>query len=126
MNYRLVRRCARSSAARPCTLDRSNAGRLGFPPYCPVVPDQLATLGAALAGRYTIERELGRGGMATVYQAEDLKHRRKVAVKVLRPELCAVLGETGSSRRFALPPGSSTRTFCHSSTRERRTGSSTT
>jgi len=56
------------------------------------VPDQLATLGAALAGRYTIERELGRGGMATVYQAEDLKHRRKVAVKVLRPELCAVLG----------------------------------
>jgi serine/threonine protein kinase len=56
------------------------------------VPDQLATLRAALAGRYTIERELGRGGMATVYQAEDLKHRRKVALKVLRPELSATLG----------------------------------
>ena len=43
------------------------------------------------AGRYTIERELGAGGMATVYLAEDLKHHRKVAVKVLRPELAAVL-----------------------------------
>ncbi|MBI4502852.1 MAG: protein kinase [Gemmatimonadetes bacterium] len=41
---------------------------------------------------YTIERELGRGGMATVYLAEDLKHKRKVAIKVLHPELAAVLG----------------------------------
>ncbi len=49
-------------------------------------------LAAALAGRYTIERELGAGGMATVYLAEDLKHNRMVAVKVLRPELAAVLG----------------------------------
>src|SRR5437667_3873668 len=48
---------------------------------------------AALAGRYTIERELGRGGMATVYLAEDLRHQRKVAVKVLKPELAATLGE---------------------------------
>jgi len=56
------------------------------------VPDQLALLRAALANHYTIERELGRGGMATVYQAEDLKHHRKVALKVLRPELSAVLG----------------------------------
>jgi serine/threonine-protein kinase len=47
---------------------------------------------AALADRYRIERELGEGGMATVYYAEDLKHRRKVAVKVLRPELAAVIG----------------------------------
>ena len=47
----------------------------------------------ALADRYTIERELGAGGMATVYLAEDVKHHRKVAVKVLRPELAAVLGE---------------------------------
>ncbi len=46
----------------------------------------------ALADRYVIERELGSGGMATVYLAEDLKHHRKVAVKVLRPELAAVLG----------------------------------
>jgi tRNA A-37 threonylcarbamoyl transferase component Bud32 len=56
------------------------------------VPDQLALLCVALADRYAIEREIGRGGMATVYQAEDLKHQRKVAVKVLRPELSALLG----------------------------------
>jgi serine/threonine-protein kinase len=49
-------------------------------------------LTAALADRYAIERELGAGGMATVYLAEDLKHHRKVAVKVLRPELSAILG----------------------------------
>src|SRR6188768_4519763 len=47
---------------------------------------------AALAGRYRIERELGAGGMATVYLAYDSKHDRKVAIKVLKPELAAVLG----------------------------------
>ncbi len=52
----------------------------------------LERLSAALADRYTIEHEIGAGGMATVYLAEDLKHHRKVAVKVLRPELAAVLG----------------------------------
>ena len=46
---------------------------------------------AALADRYGLERQLGEGGMATVYLAEDLKHDRKVAVKVLRPELAAVM-----------------------------------
>src|SRR6266576_1754149 len=46
----------------------------------------------ALAGRYTIERELGHGGMATVYLAEDLKHRRRVALKVISPELASALG----------------------------------
>ena len=51
-----------------------------------------ARLATALAGRYAIERELGRGGMATVYLAEDLKHDRQVALKVLRPELSAVIG----------------------------------
>jgi serine/threonine-protein kinase len=50
------------------------------------------TLIGALADRYRIERELGSGGMATVYLAQDLKHDRKVAVKVLKPELAAVLG----------------------------------
>ncbi len=54
--------------------------------------DQLDRLKAALADRYKIERQLGVGGMATVYLAEDVKHDRKVAVKVLRPELAAVLG----------------------------------
>ncbi len=49
-------------------------------------------LAAALADRFTIERELGRGGMATVYLARDLKHDRPVALKVLRPELAAILG----------------------------------
>ena len=52
-------------------------------------PPRLAT---ALSGRYRIERELGAGGMATVYLAADLKHDRKVAIKVLKPELAAVLG----------------------------------
>ncbi|UCC85210.1 MAG: protein kinase, partial [Gemmatimonadota bacterium] len=54
--------------------------------------DQLDHLRTALADRYTIGREIGSGGMASVYLAEDLKHRRKVAVKVLRPELAATLG----------------------------------
>ena len=49
-------------------------------------------LSAALADRYRLERELGQGGMATVYLAEDIKHQRNVAVKVLKPELGAVLG----------------------------------
>jgi predicted ATPase len=56
------------------------------------VPDLISRLSAALADRYTIERELGAGGMATVYLAEDLKHKRKVALKVLRPELLAAGG----------------------------------
>src|SRR6184192_1431204 len=54
--------------------------------------DQLARLQTALADRYTIERELGRGGMATVYLAQDRKHHRQVAIKVLKPELAAALG----------------------------------
>jgi serine/threonine protein kinase len=49
-------------------------------------------LEAALAGRYRIERKLGEGGMASAYLAEDVKHRRKVALKILKPELAAVIG----------------------------------
>jgi serine/threonine-protein kinase len=49
-------------------------------------------LRSALADRYRLERELGQGGMATVYLAHDLRHERKVAIKVLRPELAAVIG----------------------------------
>jgi Tol biopolymer transport system component/tRNA A-37 threonylcarbamoyl transferase component Bud32 len=52
----------------------------------------LSRLQSALADRYRLEREIGAGGMATVYLAEDLKHHRKVALKVLRPELAATLG----------------------------------
>ena len=69
-------------------------------PTDPGVPPRTAATGVvevgqvkrALAERYRVERVLGEGGMATVYLAEDLKHHRKVAVKVMRPELAATLG----------------------------------
>jgi serine/threonine-protein kinase len=69
-------------------------------PTDPGVPPRLASTGAfevvkvtnALAGRYKIERVIGEGGMATVYLAEDARHKRKVAVKVMRSELAATLG----------------------------------
>ena len=54
--------------------------------------DALTRLTAALADRYRIERELGQGGMATVYLAHDLRHDRRVALKLLRPELAAIIG----------------------------------
>ena len=54
--------------------------------------DPITRLNAALEGRYAIERELGEGGMATVYLADDLKHERRIALKVLKPELAAVVG----------------------------------
>src|SRR5581483_2328889 len=54
--------------------------------------DAIAQLNRALSERYAIEREIGRGGMATVYLARDVKHDRRIALKVLDPELGAVLG----------------------------------
>ena len=54
--------------------------------------DPVTRLNAALKGRYAIERELGEGGMATVYLADDIKHNRRVALKVLKPELAVVVG----------------------------------
>ena len=54
--------------------------------------DTLARLRTALAGRYVIQREAGAGGMARVYLADDLRHRRKVAIKVLKPELTEAFG----------------------------------
>jgi serine/threonine-protein kinase len=54
--------------------------------------DGVLSLSEALGSRYRLERELGQGGMATVYLAEDLKHGRRVAIKVLRPDLAAVIG----------------------------------
>ena len=75
--------------------------------------DMPERLSAALADRYRIERELGAGGMATVYLAHDLKHDRDVAIKVLHPELGAALGGaqgegeamTGASTRLAAALG---------------------
>ena len=64
--------------------------------------DALDLLKAALANHYAIERELGSGGMATVYLAEDLKHNRKVAVKVLRPDLAKALGAERFVREIKL------------------------
>ncbi|MEO8227669.1 MAG: protein kinase, partial [Gemmatimonadota bacterium] len=64
--------------------------------------DLLDVLRAALASHYTIEEEIGRGGMAFVYRARDLKHQRTVAIKVLRPELAAVLGPERFAREIQL------------------------
>ncbi len=61
-----------------------------------------ARLVAALAGRYALLREAGSGGMATVYLAEDIRHQRKVAVKVLRPELAATLGPERFTREIKI------------------------
>ena len=54
--------------------------------------DTIAELNDSLIGRYLVEKQIGQGGMATVYLAHDVKHDRKVAIKVLHPELAAVLG----------------------------------
>ncbi len=67
------------------------------------MPDLLDRLKTALADRYAIQEELGAGGMATVYLAEDLKHHRKVAVKVLRPELAAILGAERFLKEIEVP-----------------------
>ena len=58
----------------------------------PHMSDAVDRLNSALEGRYRIEREVGEGGMAKVYVADDLKHGRQVALKVLKPELVAVIG----------------------------------
>ncbi len=86
--------------------------------------DPITRLNAALEGRYSIEREIGEGGMATVYLAEDLRHERRVALKVLKPELAAVVGaerflaEIKTTANLQHPHIS-----CHSSIRVRPTGS---
>jgi tRNA A-37 threonylcarbamoyl transferase component Bud32/tetratricopeptide (TPR) repeat protein len=66
------------------------------------VSDVRARLATALAGRYTIEREVGRGGMAIVYLAHDVRHERVVALKALRPELGAALGPDRFLREIKL------------------------
>jgi serine/threonine-protein kinase len=74
--------------------------------------DQFDRLNSALADRYTIERELGAGGMATVYLAEDLKHHRKVAVNVLRPDLAAALEPERFLREIEVAAQSNRRLDC--------------
>jgi serine/threonine-protein kinase len=69
------------------------------------VSDLVSRLTEALAGRYAIEREIGRGGMATVYLATDLKHNRKVALKVLHPELAASVGHERFLREIEIVAG---------------------
>jgi serine/threonine protein kinase len=60
---------------------------------------------------YTVEKELGSGGMATVYLAHDRKHDRKVAIKILHAEIAAVLGAEDFSRKSRSPRFCSIRTF---------------
>ncbi len=67
-----------------------------------LVTESLEALQEALAGRYAIERELGRGGMAIVYLAVDIKHDRRVAIKVLRPELASSVGSARFLREIRL------------------------
>src|SRR5882762_2935499 len=78
------------SRSPPVGLPRATREPLAFRSVRHPKPAQ--SIATALADRYTVERELGRGGMATVYLAEEKKHGRKVAIKVLRPEITAALG----------------------------------
>ena len=78
---------------------------------------EVARVRNALAEQYQVERILGEGGMATVYLAQDLKHRRKVAIKVMRPEMAATLpARSGSSGKSTLRPSSPTPTSFRSTT----------
>src|ERR671921_189786 len=80
-------------------LERPAAEALGAS-AAPPLTERLAT---ALAGRYAIERELARGGMATVHLARDLRHHRRVAIKVLREELAAAVGAERLLEEIRLP-----------------------
>src|SRR3954454_11723647 len=72
---------------------RSHHPHLPAIPHTPgPMPELLGRLQSALSDRYRVDREGGAGGMATVYLAEDIRHDRRVALKVLRPELAAVIG----------------------------------
>src|SRR5881396_1580237 len=81
-----------SASARSPTSLRGTCATISRCSTRAMASEPLERLNAALAGRYALAHELGSGGMATVYLADDLKHHRPVAVKVLRPELASVLG----------------------------------
>src|SRR5256885_16695767 len=80
------------------------AGDAPCGPYAYAVPLQ-ADLQAALGDRYAIEREIGRGGMSLVYLARDLRNKRFVALKVLRPELAATLGHERFLQEISVAAG---------------------
>ncbi len=80
------------------TLDESALPQAGKP----AESDTLSRLSVALSGRYVVERELGSGGMATVFLAQDVKHDREVAIKVLHPDLAASLGAERFEREIRL------------------------
>lgn len=81
---------------------RHVAERVFSPPGLTVTDVTASAFADALRDRYRFERELGRGGMATVYLARDVKHDRDVALKVLRPALAAVLGAERFLREIRL------------------------
>src|SRR5688572_4588045 len=99
--YGPFREFARPDVLWPLSAGLSILAAYPLPLGYPVSVD--ADLEAGLTGRYLLERELGRGGTATVWLARDLKHDRLVALKVLRPELAATLGPERFQReiRFA-------------------------
>src|SRR5256885_16737387 len=68
------------------------------------VRDAVAVVTAALGDRYAIDRELGRGGIATVYVAQDRRHAREAAIKVLRPDVAAAIGAERFLREIAIAP----------------------
>ncbi len=96
---------------------------LTHPPGGLLPGDLLQRLKTAIADRYVIERELGHGGMATVYLARDLRHNRQVAVKVLRPELTVAVGAERFLREIEIAACLTHPHILRSTTRARRTGS---
>jgi len=86
----------------PCLAPTPVAAEIEFSFPRRVVSNQQTRLAAALGDRYSITREVGAGGMATVYLARDLKHDRQVALKVLRPELAAALGSDRFPREIRI------------------------
>ena len=95
--------------------EASHRGRRGWPIFSGPMGTSFDRLKAALADRYTLEREIGAGGMAKVYLAHDPRHNRKVAIKVMHPELAASSAPSGSSRRSRPPPTCSIPTSCRCS-----------
>src|SRR6267378_1831711 len=100
-------RCSKPNSAATSQTGRWTTRRGRFACACASsyscdVPDRFSRLRAALANQYRLDKELGRGGMATVYLAHDLKHERPVALKLLHPEIAAALGPERFQREIML------------------------